>query len=77
MNMNRKQWFTFTLGLFLISMFLLYFPSFQTHNANVLFTLKMGVVDSNLYNALIVKGAIYGSLGLNPHRLTTLKIKKE
>jgi len=37
----------------------------------------MGVVDSNLYNALIVKGAIYGSLGLNPHRLTTLKIKKE
>jgi len=64
MNMNRNQWFTFAIGLFLISMFLLYFSSSQTHNANMLFTPDMSVVGSNLYNALIVKGAVYGSLGV-------------
>lgn len=63
--MNRNQWFVFAGVLFLMAMFFLVDAILQANNANFAFIgyPNITVVESNVYNALTVRSAIYGSVG--------------
>lgn len=62
-SMRRSQWFVFAFVLSLMFMFFMWDASLQARNANMIFSLDMNAVDSNLYNALTVRSALYGSFG--------------
>lgn len=61
--MNRNQWFVFAFVLILMFLFFILNATLQAHNANMIFHQDMTVVDSNLFNALTLRSAIYGSFG--------------
>ena len=61
--MNRNQWFVFAFVFFLMGLFFIWDAMLQANNANMLFSIDMSVVDSNIYNALTNRSAIYGSFG--------------
>lgn len=61
--MNRNQWFVFGGVMFLMFLFFIWDATLQANTANIIMSPDMTIVDSNLYNALSIRSAIYGSFG--------------